>query len=70
MLQSEQNMNSGNNNLIYQDGLILRQQFCERVNKVFGLNISVEEVNQEEIPGQEIDDIDVEESQDNEGGEE
>lgn len=70
MLQSEQNMNSGNNNLIYQDGLILRQQFCERVNKVFGLNISVEEVKQEEIPGQEIDDIDVEESQDNEGGEE
>ena len=70
MLQSEQNMNSGNNNLIYQDGLILRQQFCERVNKVFGLNISVEEVRQEEIPGQEIDDIDVEESQDNEGGEE
>ena len=33
-------------------------------------NISVEEVRQEEIPGQEIDDIDVEESQDNEGGEE
>ena len=44
MLQSEQNMNSSNNNLIYQDGLELRKLFCDRVNKVFGLNISVEEV--------------------------
>ena len=70
LLQSEQNMNSSNNNLIYQDGLELRKLFCDRVNKVFGLNISVEEVRQEEIPGQKIDDIDVEESQDNEGGEE
>ena len=47
MLQMEQEMNNSNNNLIYQDGLKLREKFCEFVNKIFGLNISVSEIQQD-----------------------
>lgn len=69
ILESEQEMNNQNNNLIYQDGLVLRQQFCERVNKVFGLNIAVEEVKTEELEQTDFEDIEVEEDK-SEGGEE
>lgn len=39
MLQSEQDMNSGNTGLIMQDGLTLRQTFCDIANILFNLNI-------------------------------
>ena len=46
VLQSEQTMNNSNDNIIYQDGLTLRKEFCEKVKAVFGLDISVEEIEQ------------------------
>lgn len=39
VLQSEQSMNSNEDNLILQDGLRLRQQFCDMVNLIWGLGI-------------------------------
>lgn len=39
MLQDEQDMNSGNVGLIYQDGLTIRQKFCDIVNSIWGLGI-------------------------------
>lgn len=39
VLQSEQAMNAGNEQLIYQDGLTLRQKFCDIVNSIWGLGI-------------------------------
>ena len=32
-------MNAGNEQLIYQDGLTLRQKFCDIVNSIWGLGI-------------------------------
>lgn len=42
MLESEQEMNGGVTGLIMQDGLTLRQQFCNIVNSIWGLGIWVE----------------------------
>lgn len=42
MLESEQQMNEGNVGLVYQDGLTLRQKFCDIVNSLWGLGISCE----------------------------
>ena len=42
MLESEQQMNEGNVGLVYQDGLTLRQKFCDIVNSIWGLGISCE----------------------------
>lgn len=39
MLQAEQEMNAGNVGLILQDGLTLRQKFCNVVNSIWGLGI-------------------------------
>lgn len=39
MLQDEQNMNGINSSLVYQDGLKLRQRFCDIVNSIWGLGI-------------------------------
>lgn len=39
MLQSEQDMNAGNTGLIMQDGLTLRQNFCNIVNLLFDYSI-------------------------------
>lgn len=39
MLESEQEMNDGNTGLVYQDGLTIRQNFCDFVNAVWGLGI-------------------------------
>lgn len=39
MLEAEQDMNSGNTLLAYQDGLTLRQRFCDFVNAIWGLGI-------------------------------
>lgn len=39
MLEAEQKMNSGNVGLIMQDGLNLRQNFCNSVNAIWGLGI-------------------------------
>lgn len=41
MLQDEQNMNGGNNNLILDDGLARREYAAEIFNKIFGENIVV-----------------------------
>lgn len=38
-LQSEQDMNSNSDNLILEDGLNLRQKFCQMVNVIWGLGI-------------------------------
>lgn len=42
MLEAEQEMNAGNVGLVYQDGLALRQKFCNLVNSIWGLGIWVE----------------------------
>lgn len=39
MLQSEQNSNSGGSQLVYEDGLRIRQQFCNIVNSIWNLGI-------------------------------
>lgn len=39
MLEAEQQMNQGNVGLVYQDGLTLRQKFCDIVNSIWGLGI-------------------------------
>lgn len=39
MLAAEQEMNAGNTGLIAQDGLTLRQHFCNIVNSIWGLGI-------------------------------
>ena len=39
MLEAEQEMNNGNVGLVYQDGLTLRQKFCDIVNSIWGLGI-------------------------------
>jgi len=71
MLQSENDMNASNCNLIYQDGLELRKEFCERINKLFGLNVSVEEnETMEEKPEMMEDKEEFIEKNDEEGGEE
>lgn len=42
MLESEQQMNEGNVGLIYNDGLRIRQKFCDIVNSIWGLGIYCE----------------------------
>ena len=42
MLEEEQQMNEANTLLAYQDGLSLRQRFCDFVNSIWGLGIWVE----------------------------
>lgn len=39
MLEAEQQMNQGNVGLVYQDGLTIRQKFCDIVNSIWGLGI-------------------------------
>ncbi len=39
MLESEQDSNNGNIGLIYEDGLKIRQRFCDMVNYIWGLGI-------------------------------
>lgn len=39
MLEGEQQMNSGKASLIMQDGLTMRQNFCDLVNNIWGLGI-------------------------------
>lgn len=41
-LQTEADINGGPIGLVLQDGLLIRQNFCDIVNAVFGLNISCE----------------------------
>lgn len=38
-LQSEQDMNAGNTGLVYEDGLAIRQHFCDIVNSIWDLGI-------------------------------
>ena len=42
VLESEQAMNQSNVGLVFKDALRLRQEFCNRVNSLFGLSIWVE----------------------------
>ena len=56
-LQSEQDMNSNSDNLILEDGLELRQKFCQMVNAIWGLGIWCEKnenvtEEDEEVPGE------------------
>lgn len=39
ILQSEQDMNNSNTGLVYNDGLAIRQRFCDIVNSIWGLGI-------------------------------
>lgn len=45
-LQSEQNMNTGNTGIVYNDGLAIRQHFCDVVNSIWNLNIWCEPTEQ------------------------
>lgn len=42
MLQAEQEMNQGNSNLVLEDGLMIRQNFCTICNALFGTIMSCE----------------------------
>ena len=48
MLQAEQDLKGGNDSLVYNDGLRLRQDFCDKANAIWGLNISVRPVSMSE----------------------
>jgi hypothetical protein len=39
MLEAEQEMNTGTVGLVMQDGLTIRQKFCDIVNSLFGLGV-------------------------------
>lgn len=39
MLEAEQSMNDGNVGLVYEDGLTIRQRFCDIVNSITELGI-------------------------------
>lgn len=39
MLQAEQALNAGNTDLVFQDSLLLRQEFCDMVNAIWELGI-------------------------------
>ncbi len=43
VLKGEQELEAGSADLVYQDGLFNRQQFCERCNALFGTNMWCEE---------------------------
>lgn len=45
-LQTEADMNSGPVGLVFQDGLEIRQHFCDLANKLFGTNISVRQAEE------------------------
>lgn len=52
-LQTEESRNAETSNMVLQDGLSIRQNFCELVNSLFGLNLSVKAVaqaNESEAP--------------------
>ena len=70
-LQSEQDMNSNSDNLILEDGLELRQKFCQMVNAIWGLGIWCEK-NQDIEDDQEDEQVDGEGNQNamNKGGNE
>lgn len=42
MLQAEQDMNTGNSGIIMDDGLLIRQRFCDIVNFIWGCGTSCE----------------------------
>lgn len=76
MLEDEQDMNNSRCEFAYEDGFAIRQRFCEIVNKVFGLNISVEKAEmlddekkriEDNGPNEEV--TEVEEESNEEGGE-
>lgn len=48
MLESEQEMNTNSSSLVMDDGLQLRKHFCEVVKYVFGIDIQVQENQQEQ----------------------
>lgn len=63
MLESENQMNSGKVQLIYQDGLTLRQEFCDIVNSIWNLGIYVASSdtvtdNDSDLDGDNTDDFD------------
>ena len=70
-LQSEQDMNSNSDNLILEDGLELRQKFCQMVNAIWGLGIWCEK-NQDIEDDQDDEQVDGEGNQNamNKGGNE
>ena len=41
MLEQEAALNGGSTGLVYQDGLRIRQEFCDIVNSIWGLGINV-----------------------------
>lgn len=44
-LKGEQELEASSADLVYEDGLFNRRQFCERFNKIYGTNIEVVESN-------------------------
>lgn len=61
ILQEEQDLNSGSDNITIEDALKQRQDACEKINNIFGLNITVAinaEEQTEEIIEEEEDDTD------------
>lgn len=73
VLQSEQDMNQGNIGLIYNDGLELRQEMCNIVNLLFGLNIWCEAAEtvagiDKNMDGEISDELDGQEPIDNQDG--
>jgi hypothetical protein len=70
MLESEQDMNSINCLPAYTDGLDIRQEFCDKVNAIWGLGISCERNDELFQEAEMIDDTEETDEGNNEGQEE
>lgn len=72
MLESEQEMNNTVSSLVYEDGLKLRQEFCEILNSLSHLNASCRAVNMQvnESENIDIENEDTTETTENQGGDE
>lgn len=70
-LQSEADMNGGPVGLVMQDGLSIRQNFCDIANAIWGLNISVSQAETEQegmgvSPGDDMEEPEEKKENDNE----
>ncbi|MCQ2053092.1 MAG: hypothetical protein MJZ03_04070 [archaeon] len=61
ILQTEQDLNTGSDSITLKDALKQRQDACELINAIFGLNVSVKPIKQEQPAS--IDNIEIEEEE-------
>lgn len=66
-LQSEADLNQGPDDLVAEDGLKIRQNFCDLANKLFGTQMSVEKVETQPAEESALDEPETAEKEESEG---